>query len=284
MRRVVVLPILLILLAMYCRVNHSFVRGMGSRFMKMNSISSTSATTYSRNPCPNINVSASTGNSFVGDLLIIPMYKPQAPKSVSEKDFLEMLKCSTPTVPAELLTVVNDVLSDGCFKADIGSKQLVRIHGGNVSIKYVALVGLGPNPKKSGSGELEVRTAARLGKAVAALAKETKASSVAVILPPGAGNAGVSPFLLGVQDAQYVDHRFKKVPDQGVPQSNLKSLTLLGTTQSVVDNVELTSRLTDMIGSGVQYAKDLVGKPFSYLFPILSTFSESKAKLLSHVR
>jgi hypothetical protein len=95
---------------------------------------------------------------------------------------------------------------------------------------------------------------------VAALAKEVNAVSVAVSLPTGTDNAGVSPFLLAIQDSLYVDERFKKVPEEGFPKLAWKSLVLLGSTDSVVQNAALTNKLTNMVASGVQYAKDLVGK------------------------
>lgn len=232
--------------------------------LSSNAVANSKANTYVRNPSHAIDVSARSDQLFSGDLLVVPFYKPQSERGAKpasmDSAVLEALMGSIPSYRPDLQKVVSDVLKDGNFKAEVGAKQVIRLYGENNDIKYLALVGLGPSPKKGKSGELEVKTASRLGKAVAALAKEVKAVSVAVSLPAGADNAGVSPFLLAIQDSLYVDERFKKVPEEGFPKLPWKSLVLLGSTDSVVQNAALTSKLTNMVASGVQYAKDLVGK------------------------
>jgi hypothetical protein len=232
--------------------------------MRLSSIAvaNAKANTYVRNPSHAIDVSARSDQLFSGDLLVVPFYKLNTERGTKSLDSAvsEALIGSIPPYRPDLHKVLSDVLKDGNFKAEVGAKQLIRLYGENNEIKYLALVGLGPSPKKGKSGELEVKTAARLGKAVAALAKEVKAVSVAVSLPTGTDNAGVSPFLLAIQDSLYVDERFKKVPEEGFPKLVWKSLVLLGSTDSVVQNAALTNKLTNMVASGVQYAKDLVGK------------------------
>lgn len=194
--------------------------------------------------------------------MVIPFYKPVGEEKIRSSDaaFAAALLQHIPTgVDEHARQVISDVLQDGVFKAEVSSKQLIRLHGASGSLKYVALVGLGPDPKKGKVGDMDVKSASRLGKSIAALAKEMKATSVGVIMPPAVDNAGVSPMLVAIQDALYVDERFKKVPDDGFPQLQWKSLTLLGCSTPVHENIALTSRLSSMIASGVQLTKDLVG-------------------------
>lgn len=121
-------------------------------------------------------------------------------------------------------------------------------------------------------------TAARLGKSIATVAKDCNVESVGVVLQPGASNAGITQVLLGergerlftillttlghrgIHDASYVDNRYRKVPPGGFKPSQFKSLTFLGCSETVGGSLDLTNRLTGMIASGVQFAKDLVGK------------------------
>lgn len=165
-----------------------------------------------------------------------------------------------PELPSDLKSMVRELLDEREFKGESATKQLVRTYGMDSKVKYVALVGLGANPRKEGgAGEMKPRTAARLGRVVASIAKEVNAESVGISLLPGTDNGSVNPLLLGIHDALYVDERFKKVPEGGFPQSKLKSLALLNCPATVSDHITLTGKLSGMIASGVLYAKDLVG-------------------------
>lgn len=109
---------------------------------------------------------------------MIPFYKPKVDKSDSKDDkiLLAELKKNIPSgLDADIQAVVNDLLNEGIFKADVLSKQLVRLPSSSSSIKYIALVGLGANPKKSDAVDLEIASASRLGKTVALIAKDVKA-------------------------------------------------------------------------------------------------------------
>lgn len=245
---------------MLCTIGRSYVwRGRPSMLSLSMRAGGTAAVSHGKanvlslNPTTTIDLGATAATLFSGDLLVFPFYQPADGKSKSP--------ISLDTVPQAFHKIVADVLQDGAFKAEIGAKQLVRVYSNDASTKYVALVGLGPDPKKGKVGELDIKSASRLGKALTALAKEAKATSVGVCLPPGTDNAGVTPLVLAIHDALYVDERFKKVPEEGFPPQTWKSLTLLGAPQSVVDNIQLTNRLCSMVASGVQFAKDLVGKP-----------------------
>lgn len=258
------------LFAMIFKLSRSLF--MGSQSIRLNALAGSSfkhSSTYTRNSIPKLEIGSTQSFNFVGDLLVIPFYKPVGVERGQSADAVQaaaLVQHVPPEVDEHLRKIITDVLHDGVFKADVSSKQLIRLHGARGTSKYVALVGLGPDPKKGKAGEMDVKSASRLGKSVASLAKEVKASSVGVIMPPSVDNAGVSPLLVAIQDALYVDERFKKVPEDGFPALHWKTLTLLGCSKSVSENIALTGRLASMIASGVQLTKDLVGTPLSFLF------------------
>jgi Cytosol aminopeptidase family, N-terminal domain len=116
--------------------------------------------------------------TFKGDLLVIPFYKPKVDKADSKDDkmLLAELKMGIPSgLDADIQAIVADLLEEGIFKADVLSKQLVRLPSSVSGAKYVALVGLGANPKKGDATDLEISSASRLGKTVALIAKDVKA-------------------------------------------------------------------------------------------------------------
>ena len=258
--------LLIVFLIMFCKLHHSFLRkptfGLVSKSYerKLSSVLPMAAS-YSASTTAKITVSAFDSMDYCGDLLVVPFYKAQ--NGVSKKDdkanLLAMRDC-IPNMSSELKAIVSDVLGEEIFKAERASKQLIRVHGTSSGVKYVALVGLGMDPKKGKEGDLDVKAAARLGKVVAQLAKETMAESIGVVMPVGTGTAGVTPFLVAIQDTLYVDNRFKKVPEDGFPELKWKSLSLLGCSKALAQNIQLTDKLSAMISSGVQFAKDLVGK------------------------
>jgi leucyl aminopeptidase len=117
--------------------------------------------------------------------------------------------------------------------------------------------------------DLEVMKANKLGKLITIIAKELKVESVGVAMRPGVSNAGISQILIGVHDASYKDNRFRKEPEGGFPTEKFKMLTLLGCSSNVVNDIALTTSLTNMIASGVKFAKDLVGAPSNSKTPLV---------------
>ena len=211
-----------------------------------------------------LSATGSTDYSFAGDLLVIPFYKP------AEKDEAALVKCMKDLIPAgldsEIAAMVGEMIDEGIFKGDASSKYVTKVFGGKV--KNVALVGLGPNPKK-GNGDMEVLSASRLGKSIATLSKDTKAANVGVAMPTGIANAGITQLFLGITEASYSDNRYKKVPEDGFKTHPLGKVTLLGCDENIAKDVGMTYRLTDMIGSGVNFAKDLVNAPPNSKTPII---------------
>lgn len=218
-----------------------------------------------------LSVTGAASLSFKGDVLFVPFYRPV----LSDKDknddkaLAAGLKALIPSdLPKDLQSMISEIIDEGVFKADVMSKQVSRVFSSSSTVKHIALVGLGPNPKK-GEGDLEVASAARLGRSVATITKEIKASSAGVAMPRGVNNAGVTQFLLGLADGAYNDNRYKKVPEGGFKPHTLTSLAVLGCSEAVAQDVPMTAKLTAMIASGVDFAKDLVGAPPNSKTPVV---------------
>ncbi len=217
-----------------------------------------------------LSVSAQSGQSFSGDLLIVPFYKPDMPKDVTDDASIatEMKKSIPSGLDENTVDMIGKILDEGSFKADPMSKYTTRVFSGSTPFKSLALVGLGPNPKDKKGKDLEVTSANRLGKLVSTISKDVKASSVGISMPSGVANAGLTQMFLGVSDASYNDNRYRKVPKDGFKPHPLSSITLLGCSDQVVSDAELTYKLTTMINSGVDFARDLVGAPSNSKTPI----------------
>jgi len=236
----------------------SFHRAQRLKALSMNIYTST-FTPYKDSDRITINAVASTALTHSGDVLVIPFY------SVKKDD---SLKSKIPTgLSKELKLLVEEVLDEGIFKADVNQKQVLRISSSS-SLKYVALVGLGSDPKKGESIDIEVASANRLGKSVATIAKDVKATNIGITMPSGSANAGISQFFLGLHDGLYNDNRFKKAPEEGFKPLSLSTITLLGCNEKVVNDISVTYKLTDMIANGVNFARDLVAAPPNTKTPV----------------
>lgn len=212
---------------------------------------------YKYSEFPELEVDASNLVSYSGDLLVIPFYRP--PKNADKNQFKQDIKN---LIPAELQddikSLVADIIDEGNFKGESQTKVVVRLQS-NSAMKYVALVGLGLNPKKE-VGDYEVSLAAKLGKTIATIVKDVNAKSLGIV-SPNIANAGLTQLFLGLQDGLYNDNRFKKVPEDGHDPITLKKFSLLGSSSSVSKDISLTYKLTAAIAKGVNFAKDLVGAP-----------------------
>lgn len=203
---------------------------------------------------------------YAGDLLVVPFYKS------TEKDDsanAAILKGAIPSGLSESIkNILREVIDEHTFKADVAAKQLVRLTSGS-GVKYVALLGLGPNPKKDGSPDLEVASALRIGKALGFYCKDTNAVSAGIVLPAGTNNAGVAQLILGFQDSLYTDNRYKKVPDEGFKPLKINSVTLLGASDKVAADISVNHGLTSAISEGVSFARDLVNAPANSKTPLV---------------
>jgi hypothetical protein len=103
---------------------------------------------------------ASTTLGYTGDLLLIPFYK-SAEKD--DKANIAFLKNSIPSgLPDDIKSVLSDLFEEGNFKADVASKQVIRL-ASSFAVKYVAVIGLGADPKKNDGKDLEIASALRIG-------------------------------------------------------------------------------------------------------------------------
>ena len=232
---------------------------------------------YTLSEAPAVKVSASTGFSFSGDLLLIPFYKPSMPDISDEASeeqqhaaLSDGLKSLIPDgLDADIKSMISEIVESGLFKGDVKATYVTRVFGGG-TVKSLALVGLGPNPKKDGpTTDLEVKSANRLGETIMKLSKETKSRSVGVVAPAGVANAGLTQLFLGMTDGHYADTRYKKVPPGGFPAHPMTELTILGVSDAVQKDVSVTYGLTKMIGTGVDFARDLVGAPSNSKTPLV---------------
>ena len=210
-------------------------------------------------------INAQLSKDFDGDLLVIPFYKP-AETSNGANAARDALRDSIPSgLSVEVTSVVADVINEGLFKADVLAVQVTR-NAGSTNPRYIALLGLGPDPKVGVPSDVEVSSALRMGRTLSSLAKEYASKKVAIVAPPGLSNAGVTQLVLGLHDGAYKDTRFQKKPEPGLRSIDL---TILGAADHVVDKIKLTHSLTEKIASGVHFAKDLVGAPANMKTPVV---------------
>ncbi len=222
---------------------------------------------YTDSPLVKFDVSATAAIDFTGDTLVVPFFKP-VDTLKDDKSIAAAMKTMIPPVSSELKKLIEEVLDENVFKGDDASNQIIRTHGTPNMPRYVALVGLGLPSKKLLGTDVDVSTGNRLGAALTAVANRVKAEKIGVITPKGLQNAGLTQIILGVHDAAYDDTRFKKVPEGGHKQCSLKSIQLLGCSQSVASDAVLTHSLSETIASGVKFAKDLVGAPANSKTPL----------------
>ena len=220
---------------------------------------------------------ASSSANFNGDVLVVPFYKPELEgKDASDDDKVSaaLMEGIPATLDGSIKNVLSDILGEGGFKGDTGGKRVVRVTG--LPVKHLALVGLGVDPKKSSSkskaksssGDMEVKSSGRLGKTMAAVAKETRAKSMGIVLPDIA-NAGLAQLMMGYRDAVHEDKRYKKEPVGGHKQAvKLEMVSILDATVDVSDSVSTTSLLSSHISSGVALCKDLVNAPPNSKTPV----------------
>ena len=156
---------------------------------------------------PQIGVSASSSYNFNGDLLVVPFYKP---KEKGNKEVSLSLKSKIPSgLSSSIKKIIEEIIDESDFKGDTSSKQMVKVVG-DPSVKYICLVGLGTDPKsdKIGSGDMEITSANRIGKAVGQVVKESKITSVGIAVP-NIANAGITQMILGLYESAYTDNRYK---------------------------------------------------------------------------
>lgn len=215
-----------------------------------------------------LNIETSTSVSFKGDVLIVPFFKPKVDKKDDVAATISALKESIPkSLAPGIASIIAEILDEGNFKADAMSKQVTRIAGAGEAVKYVAIVGLGPDKTKGAGPDIEVAAAFKLGKSVGAVAKELKPKAVGLVLPSSMGNAGLSQFFVGFHDTVYTDKRFRS-EDKSQKPFESTTLSLLGCNEATAKDAALTLTLSKKIVAGVEFAKDLVMAPPNSKTPV----------------
>ncbi len=277
----------LLLLTLVLTVMFSVIRGFSRPFSLSGVVSRSSSglkafnnglSEYSNWEGLSVKVDGSNAVTFKGDLLVVPFYRPKLPDDLEEGSEEEQsaalsaqLKTAIPDgLNDEVKSMISDILEGGVFKGDVKATFVTKVFSAGAGLKNLALVGLGPDPKKGEAAvDLEVTSANRLGKAITSLSKETKSGSVGVVMPQGIANAGMTQVFIGMTDGAYSDTRYKKVPPGGFPAHPMTTLSVLGVSSQVEKDVSVTYELTKMIGSGVDFAKDLVGAPSNSKTPVV---------------
>jgi leucyl aminopeptidase len=255
------LCLLAVALISMLQITRSFKLGRSLTYksiFRSSSLSASVTSPYTSSDTVSLDVNAGAMTSFSGDLLVVPLHRPS--KSTEPGKVGSEIKASIPScLQPDIVSIISDIIDEGNFKAEIQSKVVVRIMNKDMpNVKYLALVGLGLNAKKD--SDFEVPIALKLGRTLAAVAKETNAKSMGLIAP-SIGSSGLTQIFLGIHDAVYNDNRFKKVPEGGHEALKLKSFTILEVDPSVAEKASLVYKLTSSITSGVDFAKDLVGAP-----------------------
>lgn len=227
---------------------------------------------------------ASSSFAYDGDLLIVPYYKPAndsskaAGKKTGSKKADKAGATGVDSKPQVLLSMesgsfqsslLDALVEEQEFKGDAGTKKVVRIFGNNdeqFKVKYVALVGMGEVPKEVKT-DMTVVAASKFASTIISAAAEASAKSVGVVVPAGMCNAAMSQVMLSMHDSLYVDNRYKKAPEK--PANALAALRFLGCPEQVATDLSLTQSLTEMIASGVRFAKDLVAAPSNSKTPLV---------------
>jgi hypothetical protein len=218
-------------------------------------------------------VTASSGEDFSSDLLVIPFFQFDKFKADTIEKF-----CGSKDADC-ILSTVSSVIADGSFKGKLGTDQIIRLSASsNAGSKYLALVGLG-NEKRTTSfsaaaSTFPVNDAMNFGKTVMKLAEKVNARSVGItvldssLLPKEC----LSQILMGIYDGSYQDTRFKKQTDslkEDKHSKTIEKITFLnGFDENVVElkkSIDEISKRIEAINNGVDFAKDIVGMLLSSL-------------------
>ena len=156
-----------------------------------------------------IEPSADAAPSWSGDLLVLPFWEP------ADKDAELTLTSEQSAVDSAYGGALADVIADHEFKGKAGSSAVIALPK-SMPARRLAVVGLGKADGFKASG------AAKLGAAVAQLAKDQKAKTMAVAMPVTAEGDALSEALqVGMLEAALLglspDTRYKTDEDDQKP-------------------------------------------------------------------
>ena len=184
--------------------------------------------------------------AWSGDLLVLPLWEADNSTALISSHAFS-------AVDDAYANVLTEMIEDHDFKGSAGSSAVLALPRG-AAARRLAVVGLGKEDKYKTAG------AAKLGRALATMAKDQKAKSMAVAMPttePQLQQAAIEHTLLGLSP----DTRYKSGDEDENKPPPLVSLDLLG---EVGDAVVSRART---VAAGVLLTKGLVGSPPNYLTP-----------------
>ena len=184
--------------------------------------------------------------AWSGDLLVLPLWEADNSTALISSHAFS-------AVDDAYANVLTEMIEDHDFKGSAGSSAVLALPRG-AAARRLAVVGLGKEDKYKTAG------AAKLGRALASMAKDQKAKSMAVAMPttePQLQQAAIEHTLLGLSP----DTRYKSGDEDENKPPPLVSLDLLG---EVGDAVVSRART---VAAGVLLTKGLVGSPPNYLTP-----------------
>ncbi|KAK4431861.1 Leucine aminopeptidase 2, chloroplastic [Sesamum alatum] len=189
-----------------------------------------------------------------GDILAVGVTEKDMAKDENSKFKNSVLQ----KLDSKLGGLLSEVSSEEDFTGKAGQSTIIRLPG--LGSKRVGLIGLG-------SAASPTVTYRNLGEAVAAAAKSTQASNVAITLAssegipaelkPSTASAIASGTVLGTFD----DNRFKSEPKQPA----LKSVEILGL--GTGPEIEKKLKYAQDVCSGIIFGKELVNAPANVLTP-----------------
>jgi leucyl aminopeptidase len=248
-------------------VAHTFSRRIisfraGSTSSRLFSSVSPTSPVFTLNERKPIAVTASSGQEFSGDLLVIPFFQFDQLKAD------EIQKRFGSKAPSSFLSTISSVVADGSFKGKSGTDQIIRLPTENSSgSKYLALVGLGKK-KSTSSSSFPGNDAMNLGKSIIKLAEKVNARSIGITLFDNTllSKESISQILMGIYDGSYQDTRYKKQTETLKEEKSLKMIDKViflngseGKFEEISKTINDIAKRIEAINNGVDFAKDIVG-------------------------
>ncbi|CAH9144537.1 unnamed protein product [Cuscuta epithymum] len=206
-----------------------------------------------------------------GDILAVGVTEKDMARDENSKFQNTILQ----TLDSKLSGLLSEASSEEDFSGKSGQYTVLRLPG--IGFKRIGLVGLGP-------AVFSTKAYRALGETIAAAAKSTQASSIAVALASVDGLSEeskistASAIAIGTVLGTFEDNRFKsksKTP-------TLKSVDIIGL--GIGDEIEKKLKYAELVCSGVIFGKELVNTPANVLTPeVLAEEAKSIASLYSDV-
>ncbi|CAH9093383.1 unnamed protein product [Cuscuta europaea] len=206
-----------------------------------------------------------------GDILAVGVTEKDVARDENSKFHNTILQ----TLDSKLSGLLSEASSEEDFSGKLGQYTVLRLPG--IGFKRIGLVGLGPAVSST-------KAYRALGETIAAAAKSTQASSIAVALASVDGLSEeskistASAIATGTVLGTFEDNRFKsksKTP-------TLKSVEIIGL--GTGDEIEKKLKYAEVVCSGVIFGKELVNSPANVLTPeVLAEEAKSIASMYSDV-